>query len=116
MKRRCDKPTCKEYVMYGGRGIRYDPAWSRFEAFYADMGDRPDGLSLDRIDNDGDYAKDNCRWADRLTQRMNQRPRSPQKPRKDKGIPRGHYAPRPRWRVNVFTTTEALLARLAGSA
>lgn len=75
MKGRCNgDPESDRYKDYAGRGITYDPRWEEFENFLADMGEPPKGTSLDRIDNDGNYTRKNCRWADRLTQRVNQRP------------------------------------------
>lgn len=70
---RCTRPNDKGYKNYGGRGIRVDPKWMSFAGFYEDMGDKPEGMSIDRIDNDGDYCKANCRWADRVTQNSNKR-------------------------------------------
>jgi hypothetical protein len=73
MKQRCDNPNNPKYPRYGGTGIGYDPAWASFEAFIGDMGERPPGTSLDRINNGQGYHKDNCRWADPMQQVMNRR-------------------------------------------
>ena len=73
MKRRCDNPNHAQYQWYGARGISYDPSWSTYEGFVADMGERPEGKELDRIDNDGNYCKDNCRWVSRSEQMRNTR-------------------------------------------
>ena len=73
LRRRCDDPNNPDYKHYGGRGIKYDPRWDFFENFLADMGERPDGMTLDRIDNDGHYVVHNCQWATPAEQRKNQR-------------------------------------------
>lgn len=65
------KKRCRERAGYADRGITYAPAWESFENFLADMGERPPNTTLDRIDNDGDYAPGNCRWATGLTQGNN---------------------------------------------
>jgi len=87
---RCTNPNNNRYSDYGGRGITVCDRWLKFENFYADMGDRPDGMSIDREDNDGNYEPDNCRWATDEEQRYNKR----NTPKFDDDTPVGLWAHR----------------------
>lgn len=73
MIQRCENPNAKGYKSYGGRGITVCDEWHSFDAFVRDMGVRPKGYTLDRIDNDKGYSKENCRWATTAQQNNNNR-------------------------------------------
>lgn len=73
MRQRCEYEEHDSYKSYGGRGIRIHPRWARFENFLQDMGDRPDGHTLDRINSDGHYGPGNCRWATPSEQARNRK-------------------------------------------
>lgn len=74
MKARCSNPKAPNYANYGGRGIGYDSRWEYFENFLEDLGTRPPGTTLERIDNDAGYCKSNCKWATASEQQKNKRP------------------------------------------
>ncbi len=76
MIQRCTNPTNNRYSNYGGRGITVCPRWrDSFEHFLSDMGLRPNGQTLDRLNSDGNYEPGNCRWATASEQNRNRRPR-----------------------------------------
>lgn len=73
MKQRCSNPKTRSYADYGGRGITVCDEWQSFDLFFADMGEKPEGTSIDRIDVEKGYFKENCRWATPVQQARNRR-------------------------------------------
>ena len=88
IRARCTNPKHKDFKHYGGRGIKVCERWASFEAFLADMGERPNGKNAVRKDKDGPYEPGNCRWAAPRDQHQNQRYGTPRKRSSD-----GRFAP-----------------------
>jgi hypothetical protein len=73
MLERCENKKHVHFANYGGRGVSVCEKWKSFDGFFEDMGVRPEGKTLDRIDSDLGYCKSNCRWATRIEQSRNRR-------------------------------------------
>lgn len=77
MRQRCRNPRHPNYADYGGRGIDICPEWETLEGFIASIGVPPDGLTLERLDNNKGYSKENCAWVTMAVQNENKRPQKP---------------------------------------
>lgn len=102
MVRRCTNEQDKDFPHYGGLGIKIDPRWLSYENFVADMGEPPDGHTLDRINPYGDYTKGNCRWATLTTQARNIR---------DSDGPRGVRLRGKKWYADITVASKKIYSK-----
>ena len=103
MLQRCKNPRTTKYKYYGGRGIKVCERWLKFINFYSDMGKRPEGLTLERINNDKGYSLDNCKWATCSEQARNQKINM----RNSLGITGVSWLPkRKRWLSQIFANKQ----------
>lgn len=106
MKERCDNPNNKRYSSYGARGITYDSKWVTFDGFYSDMGSSyVESFELDRIDVNGNYCKENCRWVTESEQAYNQRKRTDNKSGKT-GV--GYHKKNKKWTAFIRVNDEQI--------
>ena len=73
MRSRCDHPCSGNYSRYGAVGVTYTSDWKSYDKFLEDMGERPEGMTIDRIDHTKGYSKENCRWATPAQQQANRK-------------------------------------------
>lgn len=98
MKQRCNNEKAPGYKNYGGRGITYDKNWEKFENFVNDMGTRPKNTTLDRLDVNGNYCKENCKWSTKLEQQHNLRVHK----REDIGVTYDNNHKTHKWQVGIY--------------
>lgn len=104
MRKRCNNPRGRDRINYGDRGVKVCPQWDSFQTFLKDMGERPEGTTIDRINNEGDYEPNNCRWASHSQQMVNRRPLG------ESGYYGVQFTTRKSpWRVRVYTGGKQIL-------
>jgi hypothetical protein len=108
MKSRCQNPNHERFKDWGGRGIAVCEHWQKFENFLADMGERPEGTTIERIDNSKGYEPGNCKWATSEEQTANKRPKPPVSQWKKK--PSGRPPKKGVRKVNPFDTAVTISA------